>query len=296
MCLRLARNHCVGSGFFLACCSSVFASAGVCQPPATHSQLSLAYYQHEKSLLDGSSGAITQKKHDLDLQFELNDRWTIGASHRYTVLHADSLLLQTNGHLHTVFFPVHRQSPADRGGFRLSVAPALSASSNVMKDTREYTSDALQFLAAAVWTRPLSDLLSLRYGACADHRFGDFRIYPSLVVDWRPHPDWAMELGFPATQVSYKISNALGSTLRISPDGNEWFVKDKELQKQSRLNHQAYLLELLLAWQAHERFQFAVGVGRQFRNVYEMTLQDEARVRLAGNSVNRLGAALVWRF
>ena len=262
----------------------------------TYSHLSVAYYNHGKSSIDSTLGETNQENFNFDLLFNLNDKWVFGAGHRYTKLNANGLELQTNGHLHTFYLPVHRLSQTDRGSFRASIAPALSASSNVMQRPNEYTSDVLQFLAAVVWGKHISDRLSLRYGICGDHRFGTYQIYPLIAVDWRPHPDWTAELGFPTSQLSYQIFTNLTSLLRISPDGNEWHVSDDDLQKQSRFVYEAYTFEWVFNWQAHKDLMITASVGRQFHNRYKATRLDDTRFDRSSDSNARIGVALEWRF
>ena len=290
-------RHCLaGLCLSLACVSISLASVDICQQPSAYSQLSMAYYDHEKSSFETNVGETNQENTNFDLLFKLNDNWAFGAGHHYTALNVDPLELQTNGYLHTFFLPLHRQSQSNRKSFRFSIAPALSASSNVIKSPGEYEADAVQLLAALVWSRQLSDRVDLRYGLCGDHRFGSYEIYPLVSVDWKPHADWTIELGFPTSQVTYQVSGSLTSSLRIAPDGNEWFIKDKSLAKQSQVVYEARLLEWTFNWQAHKRFTVTASVGRQFHNRYEMTLLDDSRVRLRSDSVTRIGAALAWRF
>ena len=289
--INLVRRCFTGMCLSLSCVSSGLASVDICQQLSAYSQLSIAYYDHQESSFERSVGQTDQENSNFDLLFKLNNNWALGAGHHYTNLNVDPLELQTNGYLHTFFFPLHRRSQSDRKSFRFSVAPALSASSNVTKDPGEYNSDALQLLAALVWSRQLSDRVSLRYGICGDHRFGSYEIYPLVSVDWQPHADWTIELGFPTSQLTYQLSSSVTSSLRIAPDGNEWFIKDKSLAKQSQVVYEARLLEWTFNWQAHKHFMITASVGRQFHNRYEMTLLDESRVRLRSDSVTRIGAA-----
>ena len=198
--------------------------------------------------------------------------------------------------MHTLFVPVHRVNQSDGERFRISIAPALSASSNVVKDPGEYDTDAFQLLAAAIWHRPLSDATGLRYGVCGDHRFGSYKIYPFLSLGWQLHPDWTIELGFPTASVRYQITRSLISSLRLAPTGNEWYVKDKSLRNASQFIHESYLLKWALNWQAYTRLTITADIGWQFRNRYELTLVDGSRVHLSGDSVTRVGASLDWRF
>ena len=84
--------------------------------------------------------------------------------------------------------------------------------------------------------------------------------------------------------------------MRITPDGNEWFVLDKPLINNSQFVYEAYALEWTFDWALNESFVISASVGRQFHNRFEMTFQDQSRVRLSGDPVTRVGAALEWRF
>jgi hypothetical protein len=281
---------------FLLSPSTSLASAEVCRQPIEYSHLSAAYYKHDESALTGSTGHINRENYDFDLQLNLNESWVFGVGHRYVTLDVDPIELQTNGHLHTLFFPVHKQSESGNKSFRFSFAPALSASSNVMKDLGGYSSDSIQFLAALVWKRKLSERVTLRYGACGDSRFGTYAIFPSIGIDWRPHADLIVELGFPTTRLTYQALPNVNLLLRIAPDGNEWHVKNKDLEKQSQLISEAILLEWAIIWRARKQLTITGSIGRRFINRYDVTLLDDSRVRLSGNSVTRIGAALEWRF
>ncbi len=294
------RNCLIGLSFYLSCApnglANVDTSVDVCQEPAAFSNLSIAYYAGEKSSVENGLGGVNQDNRVFDFLYWSRNNWALGMGHRYTILEFDPLEPQTNGHLHTLYLPLHIRSQSDIKGFRFSIAPALSASSNYMKDASEYNADGLQILAALVWSRQLSDRLNLRYGVCGDHRFGSYKIYPLISIGWQPHTDWALDLGFPTSKLSYRISNSLGSSLRFTPDGNEWHVEDKSLVKDSRLIYEAYLLEWALNWQAYKHLTITASVGRQFHNRYEMTLLDDTRVQIASDPFTRFGAALSWRF
>jgi hypothetical protein len=142
----------------------------------------------------------------------------------------------------------------------------------------------------------MSDRLELYYGVCGDHRFGDYQVYPVINVGWQVHPDWLLEIGFPMSQLIHKVSDSLTSLLRIAPNGNEWYVKDKSLAKHSQLIYEAYLLELAFNWWAHKNFMLTASIGREFDSRYEMTLLNDNRVRLSSDPATRVGIALAWYF
>lgn len=268
----------------------------ICGQPAAFPYLSAGYLADENQDIDGGLGEVQQVNTVFDLLLRPNDTWSFGVGHRYAILDFDSLEPETNGHLHTLFVPLHRQSRSETGSFRASIAPALSTSSNILKDPGEYSADALQLLAALEWGRSLGRKANLRFGVCGDHRFGSYRIYPLISVDWQPNADWSIEVGFPTLQARFRISSRFSSSVRFTPDGNEWHVAGKSLENQSRLVYEAYLLEWTLSWQASRSLAVTASVGRQYQNRYEMTLQDGSQVQLSSEPATRIGAAMVWRF
>lgn len=258
--------------------------------------LTIAYYEQEKSSFEGGRGATNRDDYSTDLLLMSNKKWAFGFGHRSTILNVADPALQTNGYLHTFFLPVHRTSHSDSKSFRLSVAPALSGSSNVTKNPDEYTRDAFQLLAAMVWSSRVSDQLGLSYGICGDHRLGGYQVYPVINFDWQLRPDLRIELGFPTSQLSYEVTKRFNFLVRISPNGNEWYVKSENLEKSSKLVYEAYLLEWAFNWRLHQHFMFTASVGRDFDGQYEMTLLDDSRVRLSIDPATRVGVALAWFF
>jgi len=293
---QLVRTCLISASLLLPCVSNASTSAEVCQEPGPESRLSIAYYDHEKSPLGTSGGTSDLENFSTDFLYNPTNKWAYGFGHRTTILNVEGLDLQTNGYLHTFFFPVHKLSKSDNGTFRFSIAPALSGSSNVVKDPDEYSTDALQLLAALIWERPLNERWAFSYGICGDHRFGDYRVYPAVSASWQPHPSWDVEFGFPRSRLTFQISRSLASVLQIEPNGNKWYVKDKSLQTYSQLLYEAYLLEWAFNWRAHEHFILSASIGREFDRHYELTLLDEGVVRLPGDVSTRIGVELAWIF
>ena len=293
---RPAHLSRIGLGVLLMVPAMVLADTGICQPPDPSSRLSFAYYEQDRTNIDGRADQVRRSDRQSELHFEMSDAWSLGIEHRYVVLNVAPTELQTNGHLHTLSFPLHWQSGADDKSFRFSIAPALSASSNVMKDPGEYSADTIQLLAAALWSRELSDRTDLRYGVCADHRFGQYAAYPSISLDWRPREDLQVTLGFPVTRATYRISPRVDTSLRIAPDGNEWHVKTRDLARQSQLVYEALQVGWALNWQARERLTLTVDVAWLMRSRYDVVLADDSRVELAPDDAARVGAGVEWRF
>ncbi len=301
MALRPTRKRIPGIPVFLClylCSPSVIlASVDICQDPDSFSHLSIAFNRQDDSTFDQRPGTVGLDNRNSDLLFKTgSEKLLFGIGHRYSIFDVDPLQTETNGHLHTYYLPFHMLTENDRKSFRLSVAPAISLSSNVGDRLAEYKDDAFQLLAALIWGRRLSDRVRLQYGVCGDHRFGDYQIYPSLSVFWQLHPEWNVQLGFPTSQLSYQVSDTLSSMIRIAPDGNQWFVLDRTLTRNSQFVYEAYALEWEFDWEVGESFVISASVGRQFHNRIELTLFDQSRVRLSSHPVTRVGAALEWRF
>lgn len=300
--MRLPRSlccvACIVSG--LAAGSAARAAASVCDEPADESFAAIAYVDHEHSSLEGpagsTNGSTNQKNQDFDVLVTSGPGgFAWGFAHRYLIFDFAGVEPQTNAHLHTTFAPLHWTFEGTRT-LRFSAAAALSASSNVMGHPGEWESETLQLLAGLVATSRLSDALSLRYGVCGDHRFGEYRIYPALTAVWRPGPRWLLELGFPSSRVRFEPVEALSSTVSIAPDGNEWHVKDRELRAGSSFIYEAVALEWTIDWRVHPRLTLSLELGRQLDNRYEMTLADGRRVAVSGETANRTGFAVRWRF
>ena len=278
------------------CISNSSTSVDICQQPSDRSHLSIAYYDSEKTSFENDLGTSSREDYSTDLLVKLDEQWIVGGGHRSAILNVDQLELQTNGYLHTFFLPVHWLSQSDQKGFRFSIAPALSGSSNVTSDPDEYTTDALQLLVGFAWDRQMSDKVAFSYGVCADHRFGEYRVYPLVSVNWQLHTDWMFELGFPTSRLAYQATESISSTLRIAPNGNEWYVKDKSLEKDSQVVYEAYVLEWAVNWTARDSLILTASVAREFDSQYEFTLITDERVQLSKDSATRLGLALTWVF
>ena len=283
--------------FYLFCIQDSWAGVDICQTPIAYSYLSMEISSHNKSAFERNLGETEQENFNLDLIIRSEDNSLLfGVGYRYSFFNIDMLDPQTNGYLHTFFLPLHRISQNDVRSFRFSIAPALSTSSNVMKRPGEYTADAFQLLAALVWDRRLSDRVGLQYGICSDHRFGNYRMYPLITIHWQLHPGWTVDLGYPSSQLRYQFSAGSTFALQITPDGNEWYVLDKDLAQHSQFVYESYALKWSFDWQLAAKLTLTTSVGRQLHNRYEMTLRDGSRVRLAGKSVTRFAAKLRWRF
>ncbi|HEX2140614.1 MAG TPA: hypothetical protein VHG33_12980 [Woeseiaceae bacterium] len=272
---------------------SAEAAVEVCEHPQTRSFAAAAFVYHDESSIRERDGATNQENQNLDvLVASPSNAFSLGFGHRYTILDFSGIEPQTNAHLHTSWVPLHWRVR----DLRVSTAVALSASSNVMGHPQEYESETLQLLFGVVARKEISDELAIDYGLCGDHRFGEYRIYPVGGFDWRPHPDWTLELGFPKTRIAYAVTGELTSSLQVAPDGNEWHVKNRDFSAESDFIYEAIALEWIMAWEPRPELTLAVSLGRQLRNRYEMTLAGGERVSVTGEPADRVGFGVRWRF
>jgi Domain of unknown function (DUF6268) len=267
----------------------------VCREPGEAAALRAGYTAYDEAAAEGYGGAIDRENWLLDVELDTGGGWYTGGAYRGTLLDEEAVDLQTNGYLHSFYFLLHRLRSRGQP-LRVSVAPALSASSNVASDLSEAEGDAWQLSFAAVWRFPAGDAIAWRAGLCADHRFGRYRLYPVVAADWRPHPDWEISAGFPDTSVTYRASRAVSATLAAYPNGNEWFVKDKSLTRSSLLEYRAWAVDLAVEWRLTERLGLTAVLGQDFDAEYRADLQDDTRATIETGSTARLGVSVSWSF
>jgi hypothetical protein len=281
-------------GLLLAApCVHGASSLDVCSEPAPERAFRAAYQLYDDASVSGAD--LARDNWAVDAMFRAGDDWLMGGAYRGTLIDESEAGFRTNGYLHSFYFALHRLRTGDRR-LRWAIAPALSGSSNVTKDSDEYDGEAWQFNFAAVWEWPANDALSYRAGLCADHRFGRYRAYPVLALSLKPHPDWLLEAGFPDTQIHYRPGAVLGAALAIYPNGNEWYVKDDTLEYASMFEYRAWAVDLSLHWRVSEAIALAFIAGMDVDAEYRGELEDGSRPALDAGTVGRAGIEFAWVF
>jgi hypothetical protein len=268
-------------------------SYDVCREPSPASSLHAGYHAYED--IESTDGALARENWSADVNFRNAPDWLFGAAYRATFIDESEIGFRTNGYLHSVYFPLQRLRTSERR-FRVAIAPAMSASSNVIKDPEQYDRDAWQFLFAAVWEWAGGDTLDWRAGICADHRFGSYRVYPTAGVAWRPGADWRIELGFPDATLSYRPGDVFSVMFAIKPNGNEWYVKDSTLEYASLFEYRAWAAELAFTWNISPALELTAIGGVDIDAEYRGDLADGSRLVLDAGSVARVGIDLGWLF
>jgi len=295
--MSFRRAHAISVVPFTLCmlfCGTSMAS--VCEDPGTVSYVSATVVDHDISELEHGLGATEQTNQELQILAQGPATLSFGFSHRYSKFDFAGIEPQTNAHLHTSTFALHWRRGNSHGNMRAAAAPTLSASSNVLGHPQKYNSDTLQLSLALVRQQRLSESVIARYGLCGDDRFGRYRFYPTAALEWRPHPDWEIDLGFPASSVTYRITDSLSSGLRAAPDGSEWHVMNRDFDAESQFVYEAYAVEWLFGFEPGRHLSLVAGIGRQLRNSFEMTLRSGERVSVQSGPVDRVSVEIRWRF
>lgn len=269
----------------------------VCHQPAVRPEVSIRFSRHQVARIEPLPGSTRQQHRNFDVLARAGStRLTFGYGHRYTLFDFANISPQTNAHLHTAYFPLHWTNESQNQSFRLSIAPTLSASSNLIGRPTEHRGETLHWLFALAGRRNLDDRTTLLYGVCGDLRFGEYKVYPQAAIEWTSGPDWLFEAGFPRSRVLYRLTDVLTSTLQVAPDGSEWRVMNRERTERSQFNYEAYALDWSIEWQAGSRIAVSMSVGKTLRDRLRLTLVDGQRVRLSTESVLNAGFGLRWRF
>lgn len=208
--------------------------------------------------------------------------FVMGYGHEYTIVDMDTRSSgapepSSNGHLHTLYMPMDFSVFLGRD-WRLRLQPALSVSSNQLTDPGELDSNALQLhLAFSRQWRPSPDT-DWRAGICADHRFGDFLVYPTAT--WhRVSGPWEMRLGFPDSDVSRAFGGAFTSGIRLFPAGNRWHVHDDPPPGDSFFTHKAWQAEWYVQGRFMQSWRAEFSLGKLFDNRFELSLKTGQKVR-----------------
>ena len=277
-------------------CASVNAGVNICSSDFNGLHSQAFFSKTGNASINNFPGDVSQQRVGLDLVGPLPASETrtsyFGAGHRYTIFDIDGVATQTNGHVHTFYLPYFHAQQADRGVMHFSVAPAISASSNIIKTRNNWRHETFQLLGGF---RFISEN-NWYAGGCADYRFGEFKIYP--VLGWRfdATERWQLDLGLPDSTARYRVHDTMQLNIALGPDGNEWEVADEMAISRLQFGYQAYLLAFFLDWQPSRRMSVSFGVARRFAQKLELILFNGQRVQLDVADSNEFSLQLRWVF
>lgn len=173
----------------------------------------------------------------------------------------DGVAPATNGYVHRLSLGWRREG-ADH---RLALGAGVAVSSNALKDPAQWRASDLQPLIEAS-TRVGASWIGLR----VDDRLGALRLMPTLAYRGQPAPAHRIELGFPDSAWHWQVAPRWQSSLTFGPDGGCWEVRDRALDRRSRVCSDA--------WQAGWRVERGIHIGRSAQAALGLT----AGRRLAG--------------
>ena len=225
----------------------------------------------------------------------------IGYAHDYAIYDfqtpapsgARSLEPLTNGHLHRLSLPLDLSAllPAD---WDLRLQPALAVSSNFLKEPDRIGLEAFQFNAALMKTFALGGGASWQFGLCADHRFGEYRLYPALAWRWRAE-NWRLRLGWPDSEVRVRLGRDFSTALAVSPSGERWRVHH-ETRGDSWFSHEAWQARWSLEWRPRDALGLELSAARLSASRYDFSLSGGEVFEGRSSSPLQLGVSLIWNY
>jgi len=186
---------------------------------------------------------------------------SVDFDYRYTILGFDGAARpDTNGHLHAIIVPITGRDDRQDHTLVYSLAPALSVSSNALKDPGLLDADALQ-LRAGLWYRKAADDRQAWFaGLRADYRFGPYRLYPVAGYCWKPDDTWQFQLAFPDFSITRHFTGGISVDLVVSPDGNRWHVFNKDKTRDSDFGYNAIVSGISIDWQINRSVGLSIGI------------------------------------
>jgi hypothetical protein len=264
--------------------------------PSPISYLAADYLDFAGSDLDNRDGdEIGGLRSCIAGSYQSKDKpWKAAFAHEYNALDIDltSPGPQTNGDLHTLHLAGHWQFPVSDGQLTLSLAPAVAASSNAMKNPDELGSDSLQLWAAAAWRKP-----SLHgewiLGLAHDYRFGQSRVYPVAGMGWQ-FSRGEIRATYPDLYLGWEFALRWLLEFSASPDGNEWQAYDRDLEDNGDFRREAWQSNLRLSYRFRKGLRIGLSAGYHWQQAWRMRLQDGSLLRTDSDDSAFFGVHLGW--
>ena len=186
---------------------------------------------------------------------------SVDFDYRYTILGFDGAARpDSNGHLHAIIVPITGRDDRQDHTLVYYLAPALSVSSNALKDPDLIDADALQLRAGLWYRKAVDDRQAWFAGLRADYRFGPYRLYPVAGYCWKPDDMWQFQLALPDFSITGHLTDAISVDLFVSPDGNRWHVFNKDKTRQSDFAYNAIVSGISLDWQLNQSVGLSIGI------------------------------------
>ena len=221
----------------------------------------------ELSRRELNTGITTSNKQDHSTAIDFN--W------QYTIVNLDdSTTAMTNGHLHSLDFPVSWQRKDSSHTLDYYLAPVISVSSNALKNPDLLDSEALQLWAGMVYKNEMGKKSAWLLGVRADHRFGPYRVYPVAGVCWQPDANWQLQLALPDFSIRRFFSKGINMRIYAEPDGNKWHVFSDDTTENSDFFYNAIVTGISLEWQINPTFWLEFSAIKHSGRDFSFTLED----------------------
>jgi hypothetical protein len=224
-----------------------------------------------------NAGVITSSEKDHSMAFDFNYQYTI-------VSYDDPVQPMTNGHLHSLDFPVRWHREGKDYTLDYYLAPVISVSSNALKNPDLLDREALQLWTGMIYTKELSHESSWLLGFRSDYRFGPYHIYPVAGFCWRPNANWQLQLALPDFNISRFFSNGINIKLFAEPDGNKWYVFSKDTTSSSDFFYNAIVTGLSIEWRINSTVWLEFSAIRHSKQEFSFALEDGTAVEAGANS------------
>ena len=302
---KSASGTALRSGSFTATSLLLVASAipAIARPPLYESagqstQILVSYVENENAdfdpPVDGETGG---QRTDIKGLWDLGDPggFALGYSHQYDSLDIDLAEdeVLSNGHHHTIAIPVHWHRRLDDGDeISLSLAPALSVSSNVLKDLDLADSDAVQLWGSALYRIGGANVDWL-LGVNHDYRFGEGKVYPVVGGEWA-NETTIVRITYPDITANWQFSERWSLDASVSPDGNRWRVWDRDRNIDSDFEREAWRAELALIYGLPGGWSIGLTAGYSWDVSWDFEKSAQETARPDSDSQGFAGLHISW--
>lgn len=209
---------------------------------------------------------------------------SIGFNFQYTNVDLESIDAMTNGHLHTWDFPLEGRLSSTGSELFYDITPAISVSSNALKNPELIDADGLQLNLGMVYKKNISLESAWLAGFRSDYRFGRYKVYPVVGVCMQPARDWDLQLAVPDFSILKRINRGLSLELFAEPVGNQWHVFSKDLTRESDFGYNAIAIGLSAQWHISASINVGLVIENQTNRRLSFVLDDNTLIEVKAES------------
>lgn len=270
-------------------CRPLFAASQYCDYRIDQSYAGVGYGNLEKSHLNTGTGAeVAITTNEVNFAWLVADEQVhslvLGWDMLYTIMDFDLIEPMTNGHLHTWDFSVIGSYKNNGSEVFYKIIPAISVSSNALRDPSLIDGKALQLKTGLVYKKELHQRFAWLIGFMSDHRFGDYRLYPVAGACWQPSEGWLLQLALPDFSIRKAFSNDISLTFYVAPEGNQWHVFSSDRQRDSDLTYNTIVTGITAQWAITTAISLSLNVEKQTSREFSIVLDDNSLIEPAAGS------------